>query len=135
MVSLNFGFLRAVLWDWQGTIIDESGDILRDSLLYLKKIRENRRISQGVITNGDGIEIRAECICKDLAGYFDLGIISKSDGYLPKPSTQMFREILKPLKRYHPMNILFIGDSMVDKLMSEEAGCQFVYPWDLRDVN
>ena len=88
-------------------------------------------ISQGVITNGNGIQIRAQCFSKNLVDYFDLGIISKFDGYAPKPSPEMFIEILKPLKKYHPENILFIGDSPTDKSMSEEAGCRFAYPWDL----
>ena len=124
-------FPHVVLWDWQDTIVDKYGEIIPRSLLYLKKIKAMNKISQGVITNGNGTEIRAQCLSKNLADYFDLGIISKSDGYAPKPSAEMFREILKPLKKYHPENILFIGDSIVDKFMSEEAGCRFAYPWDL----
>ena len=133
MSSIKPRLLQAVLWDWQGTIVDESDYLIPESLTYLKKFK-NLGISQGVITNGDGIKIRADCISKNLASCFDLGIISRFDGYKPKPSPEMFLEILKPIKNVNPKNILFIGDSLADSLMANEVNCHFMYEWEIKTI-
>ena len=125
--------IEAVIWDWQGTIVDYNGLVRNESKKFMDMLYK-KKIPQAIITNGDGLTIRFKVTDLDLEKYFlynnQVNLISPSDGYSRKPSTEMFKEMISRLN-IKENNALFIGDDITDEEMAKSAKCIFCYVWDL----
>jgi phosphoglycolate phosphatase-like HAD superfamily hydrolase len=124
---------KIVLWDWSGTIFDESNKPI-SKIINLIDVLYKEGCIQGIITNGHANEIKLLLRQYSLEKYFtysrQLLLISPSMGYKPKPHTHMLESIIGWIELAN-YEILYIGDSHTDEIMANKGNVNFKYVQEL----